>query len=1128
MPVRPRFLLGPAGSGKTHRCLAEVRAELQRSPDGPPLLLLVPKQATYQLERQLLESGEPLGWSRLQILSFERLASQVLDNEDRPPREILREEGRVMVLRALLRRHQSQLRVFHATARLTGFAQDVSELLRELQRHRCAPERLLELAARPDAESSLSGKLHDLACMLRAYQDWLSAHAMMDADHLPDLATEAIRRGTVHYGLDALWMDGFAEMTPQEMELLAAVATRARRVTLAFCLDGAEADEAPWYSPWAIVSQTFRHLHERLTAEFGPAIDIEVLPRRSEHTRFSRQPILGHLESGWAAGRNAAPESIPVDPTAIRMVACDNVEREAEVAARTILRETRAGARFRDIAVLARSLDHCHDAVERVFARYEIPYFVDRRAPLSHHPLAELTRSCLRLAAFHWQHEDAFGALKTGLVPIATDVVDRLENQALEFGWSPLEWRRQATPEIAQSLVPLFDVLDPFVDAVSGTPDASVLTRAIRRLWSGWEVHRTLEAWDDQPAEGAPGDPTHLAAEEQLSLWLNDLERGFAGESMRLADWLPIVEAGLSTLTAGVIPPTLDQVLIGAIDRSRQPELRTAIVIGLNEGQFPSPIPQARILTETERDRILGWGLRLSPDRLRRLGHERYYAYIALTRAQRNLILTWSRRDEGGKTQSVSPYLRTLQHLLGGWPAESDSDDLPDPSPAPEPPLHRVEHRCELLPWMLHPQSPSWLRSMMHLPQIQSTLARFRTSVAQDTLPPMWVTRLIGAEPELSVSALECYAACPFQFFVRHALRGRERRQWEVDARHIGTLAHEWLARFHVELQSAGRRWRDATPEEARSRFDAAVASWRRQEGTTPRPAAPEERWRLDGLITRLRDAVVVLTTWARCSDFDPAQVEVSFGKDAPLPAWRLDLGDGRHFRVRGKVDRIDVHRESNGDVAYTVVDYKIQGRRFDETLAVAGIDIQITAYLLALKAIGWARSLSGSATNDPGSIPNPTPNSIPSGMFYVGLRGRVPASGRHPPSSPRTLHPNEIHRHRGRFPESALLKLDRQAQQVPSGQYAFRLKKDGGLYRGSDGVEDGAFEALLERAQESLVQMGRNILAGEYAVSPYRYRGRAACDRCDLAGVCRFDPWIQAYRRLNPSGGSGEEAKPG
>ena len=71
--MQVRFLIGPAGSGKTFRCLAEIREELLAHPDGQPLLLLAPKQATFQLERQLLSHPDLHGYTRLQILSFDRL-----------------------------------------------------------------------------------------------------------------------------------------------------------------------------------------------------------------------------------------------------------------------------------------------------------------------------------------------------------------------------------------------------------------------------------------------------------------------------------------------------------------------------------------------------------------------------------------------------------------------------------------------------------------------------------------------------------------------------------------------------------------------------------------------------------------------------------------------------------------------------------------------------------------------------------------------------------------------------------------------------------------------------------------------------------------------------------------------
>ena len=63
--MRARFLLGPAGSGKTHGCLEEIRAELAARPAGRPLIFLAPNQATFQIERQLLGEGGLPGYARL-------------------------------------------------------------------------------------------------------------------------------------------------------------------------------------------------------------------------------------------------------------------------------------------------------------------------------------------------------------------------------------------------------------------------------------------------------------------------------------------------------------------------------------------------------------------------------------------------------------------------------------------------------------------------------------------------------------------------------------------------------------------------------------------------------------------------------------------------------------------------------------------------------------------------------------------------------------------------------------------------------------------------------------------------------------------------------------------------------
>ena len=248
--VLVRFLLGPAGSGKTHRSLAEIRGALAASPDGPPLILLAPKQATFQLERQLLTGPGPAGFTRLNIFSFERLARFILRQLNLPPPRLLSEEGRVMVLRALLRRHEAELKLFRGSARHAGFARELATLLAELQQHQWPPARLRSLSANAALHRDLRDKLHDLALLLEKYLDWLRERGLQDAGCLLDFATAALRDSakTKSAGLaaESLWLDGFAEMTPQELALLTAFLPLCERATLAFCLETEPVAETSW------------------------------------------------------------------------------------------------------------------------------------------------------------------------------------------------------------------------------------------------------------------------------------------------------------------------------------------------------------------------------------------------------------------------------------------------------------------------------------------------------------------------------------------------------------------------------------------------------------------------------------------------------------------------------------------------------------------------------------------------------------------------------------------------------------------------------------------------------------------------------------------------------------------
>lgn len=1133
--MQARFLLGPAGSGKTHRCLAEIRAALHAAPVGPPLLLLAPKQATFQLERQLLADRSLPGYTRLRILSPERLAGFVLDAVGASAPPLLSEEGRVMVLRALLTRQGDKLRVFHSTARLAGFAIHLSGVLRELQEARLTPERLEVLARRLATDDPLTDKLHDLALLWCAYREWLDGHALHDASQLFDLATEALKRRPVSAGAavplrpGGLWLDGFAEMTPQEMDLVGALVPHCAHATLAFCLENAAGAERRWLSPWAVVGRTFRGMQDRLHATPGSDVVTEELSRDPRRSRFAGHPVLGHLEHYWAA---PTPLTVPGEVASqLRVVACANPEAEAVFAARAIRRYVREGrGRYRDIAVLARSLEDCHDVLRRVFTRYEIPFFLDRRQAVTHHPLAELTRHGLRIVAFGWQHDDWFSALKTGLADDDEAGLDRLENEALARGWKGEQWRQPLRGLEADTLGGELErlrarVSQPFeglaadLRQADNRPTGPQLAAALRCFWGAVEVERKLQAWANPPAAAAglcPPEPRHATVWEQMNALLDNLARAFSSEPLALVDWLPLLDAGLANLTVGVIPPALDQVLIGAVDRSRNPDLRFVLLPGLNEGFFPAVPPPAVLLTDTDRESLESLGVELGPDRRRQLGRERFYGYIACTRARERLVLTCSGRGADDRVLPPSIFVAHLQQLFPTLTVES-APDAGDLRPA--------EHWCELVPTLLRaarepapsgtetspnqpeptsPLSGTGLESIAQLAEWRRGLPAWRGAPSDEFLSPGLPEQLYGATLRTSVSRIEQFAACPFRFFVNSGLGAEERLCFEVDPRQRGSFQHDVLQRFHEEVRAAGREWRDLTPEEARG-WIGRVADERAVDFAAGLFLADERsRFTARSLTRSLQEFIGVIVGWMRGGyAFDPRLVEVAFGFSGDgLPAWTLPLPDGHELGFRGRIDRLDVARDAAGRAWLVVLDYKSSARKIDPVLLAHGVQIQLPAYLAALRGIpGLAALLGANAV-------------VPAGVFYVALRGSYPrGASRAEVLDEAGASQARAYQHRGRFRLDALPWLDPGG----GGQFSYRLKQDGQPYANStDPVPAPAFVALLDAVEEQLRRLGTAIYAGDARVDPYvKGTNIRACDTCEYQGICRIDPWTHAYRRL-------------
>lgn len=1137
--TKATFILGPAGSGKTHRCIQSVRRRLAQNSEGPPLLFLAPKQATFQIESQILAEGELGGYTRLEILSFARLAERVLSESSPGSFRILSDEGRIMVLRSLLNKHAKQLRAFRSAAGFPALAQELAALLQELGRQQMDAEKLDRLREREELSPRLRNKLHDLALLSGLYRQWLRQANLKDAESLLELATKELCSETSSlFSPEELWLDGFAEMTAQELALLAAVARRSKRANLCFCVDPGKASNPSWLNLWATVDETWqrcRHCIEEL-----PEVEIETvhLARDSERSRFSDSRPLQHLEACWTA-----PKPLPIAAD-VAITACTDPEAEVIHAARAILRAVREeGIRFRQIAVIVRRLENYATEIRRIFGRYQIPHFIDQRDSIRHHPAVILTQSALRLLAFDWRNADWFAALKTQLLGGSVEQTGHLENVALEFGIEGGQWRRALTSKSCphpfaeflerrrqESIAPLEELESRLFAAGAGGSDligGTELAEAIRRFWERIALADQLEKWDCPAAAEAVGNEpaVHAAAWQQLQAWLENVRLAFADMRRPLADWIAILENGLGNLTVGVIPPSADQVLVGAVDRTRNPEVELALLLGLNESVFPARPRRHPLLAEADRKQ-LGHSDWLLPVK-RRLSHERFYAYIACTRPRKKLAASYAEQDVEGRPLNPSSIIAHLQrlfpsvktqrfarkHTVDGWTGIGRS------------PLHEAEHWSELIRTLF--RSPagqtadSEVERLFHSLETAPLLPLYSppSEAGSERLSPAVAKLLYAAAKSAdeaaantlrsSASRLEQFAACPFQFFLRSGLKIEERIQRQLDAKTLGSFQHDVLEKFHLHAQAQRRRWRDFAPQEAReliAQIAANLAGTFRQGVFQKNEAA---RFSLETASERLQEFIAVTIQWMEQYDFDPHTAELDFGgKNDNVGPWTLSLGNGARLSLAGKIDRLDLlRRPGGGKTAAVIIDYKSGRPALDPVLLRNGIQLQLFIYL---NAIGQHPEISRRLKI--GSL-------APAGAFLVPLQGKSPRSSHRNDAQTKHLDRPKAFQWNGCFNHEHLRQLDNRPDQARGDQIAYALKKDGApIEGGQNAMPPQAFREMTRQLEETVRNLGRRILAGDIAAAPYKHKEKTPCAHCPYPAVCRIDFGAHSYRTLHSS----------
>lgn len=1130
-----RYILGRSGAGKTHFCLQEI-AKAQEKQGDHPLIWIVPEQFSLQSEKDLIAATPQKGLMRAQVLSFQRLAYRIFEEIGGTDKKILNDIGKTMVLRKIVEDVEPQLTVFHKAAKQMGFMESLGESIGEFYQYDISPEALKQSQQLIQEKPALRNKLNDLYIIYEAYRKFVEREFVTTEETL-DLLAQRMESSKYLEGAE-VWIDGFHGFTPQEYRVLYKLMRKVSRLHITLTVDPKQYITFPLQEtdPFYETKRTIDKLN-KMTALYHIELDPPVRLQEDPLPRFRQSPALDHLEKQYF---QYPAKEYGDQIENIQIFAAANRYSEVEEVARKIIRLVRdQNKRFKQIAVVSRGVGEYQKYIKGIFQEFGIPYFIDRKKDILAHPLVELVRSALEILIRNWSYESVFRYLKTTLAGLYPEEVDILENYVLAYGikgskWQQEQWTYGMQKDLDEDHKTAYDeeklerlhrirekLLAPLRPLQQGFKKSRMytvreITIALFELLERLHIETTL----GERIQDLRSKNQLQAAREAVQIWeamvevFEKLIEILGDEKVDLDQYGKMLESGLSQCDIGLVPPGLDQVIVGDLERSRLPDIKVLFVVGANDGVLPAPVEELGLFSDMERLYMDGLGIELAPDGRRKVFEEQFLIYAGITKPTERLHFSYALGDVDGKAMRPSMLLGRLKKVFPHLSEESDIHTLEEQEieliTGATPTFHYlatalrryVDHK------QMHPlwqDVLSWYMGSDHWKDKTVTTIKglFHTN-QENYIAPETVKKLYGTEIYSSVSRLERFVVCPFAYFVQYGLKAKERKMYQLQTPDIGRLFHKVLDDFASRLEEQNLSWRGMDRKQCEEMVEKTVDELAPKLGHEILLSSARHRYLIERLKRITKRAVWALTEHIKRGTFEPLGFEIGFGHNEKLPPIVMELPTGERMILTGRIDRVDILDKDN-QAYIKIMDYKSGSKAFNLLDIYYGMQLQLLLYLDAFLKTGQklvSREL------------------LPGGIFYFKIDDPMV-------SSVKTMSQEEI--------EDMLLKklklsglvladpeIVKEMDQNIKGYsdiLPLQLTKDGAFSKNSSVATKEEFEQLRNYVQNIVLEIGQEILQGNVKISPYKNKTQKACDYCLYGSVCQFDPLFRdnQYRSLKP-----------
>lgn len=1125
--------IGRAGTGKSTAMLEYIKKEMKKDPLGDPIILIAPTQSTFQLEQTFVNDSELNGSLRTEVLHFERLSHRVFQEVGGLTEQRLSKAALEMMIYHLVQKHKDELKLYQSQSKYYGFSEKLAEQIQDFKKYSVTAEHLEQLINTHSLQTRTRHKLEDISLIYKHLEKRMNGEFITTEDSLEQFIDIISQSEWIQ--CSEIFIDGFHNFSTLEYRIIVALVRHAKSVTVLLTTDGSQDQFSLFRKP----SEVLTHLED-----IARQLDIRLNRTYfKERYRFNN-PDLKHLESDF----NALQVTTQQQHNHLQIIEASSMREEVYEVARRILSDVRDNQfRFQDIAILYRDESYAY-LFDSILPLYDIPYYIDIKKSMTHHPIMEMIRSLIEVIQSKWNTNAMLRLFKTNVLTSqfkrSTYLIDILENFVLERGVYGKRWldddifeieqfgkmKRKShvvTPELKEIYKEVVKLKNSVVDKVLYFEKAMNESGSVRDFASAFYEsmeyfelpNQLMTERDELDVEGY-----HQQAEEIDQLWngliqiLDNLVTVFDTQGMTLKQFLEVFDIGLEQLEFVMIPQTLDQVSIGTMDLAKVDNKQHIYMVGMNDGILPQPVSSSSLITDDEKKYFEeNAQIELSPTADILQMDEAFVCYIAMTRSQQNMTFSYSFMGNSGDEKEISPFLSQIKDLY------HELDIINIQEVHRRQPLSLMQHVHQtkiqlfesLRAWLDHEEiDQQWLEAYQVIrddERLNQGLDYLITSLTYDNetvqLSESLSQQLYGNTISASVSRFEGYQQCPFKHYASHGLRLNERTKYELQNFDLGDIFHSVLKyiseRIHGDFKHLNRQKIKSLTEEALEMILPKV-----QFNLLNSSAYYKYLSRRIGAI--VETTLSALKYQGDFSKFVPRRFEIGFRK-APkskdeLFAQPLTTKQGVPINIRGQIDRIDTYTKGNHSYV-NIIDYKSSesSATLDLTKVYYGLQMQMMTYMDIVLQNHDRLGLSNVVK--------------PGALLYFHIH------------EPRIKFKNWSDIDEEKL-ERELVKSFKMSGLVNSNQEVLDaldmrlepkfnsdivpigLTTKGAIKQQVSKVADEeTIHQFIEHNKRNFIETASHIMDGHTEVAPLKYKQKLPCQFCNYQSVCHVDGMIDSKR---------------